>query len=155
MIKQYTPRLEELWFRRMLLGDAATMSYNHAWGGTIDFPESGWAEWFDRWVRNPGKERFYRYLRNERGEFVGEIAYHLDGGIYLADVIVYAGYRRRGCGGEGLRLLCRAARERGIWVLYDNIAADNPALSLFLSMGFAEAYRTQAYIMLKKELTDL
>lgn len=98
MIEQYTPRLEELWFRRMLLADAATMSYNHAWGGTIDFPESRWEEWFDRWVRNPGKDRFYCYLRNEKDEFVGEIAYHLDSGIYLTDVIVYAGYREGGTG---------------------------------------------------------
>lgn len=152
MIEQYTPRLEELWFRRMLLADAATMSYNHAWGGTIDFPESRWEEWFDRWVRNPGKDRFYCYLRNEKDEFVGEIAYHLDSGIYLTDVIVYAGYRGRGYGREGLYLLCQMARERGFQELYDDLAVDNPALSLFLSLGFAETYRTQEYIMLKKDL---
>ena len=38
MLKLYTPKFEDLWFRQQLMIDEATMSYNHAWGGTIDFP---------------------------------------------------------------------------------------------------------------------
>lgn len=37
MIDLYIPQYEDLWFRKMFLSDEATMSYNHAWGGTIDF----------------------------------------------------------------------------------------------------------------------
>lgn len=55
--------------------------YNHAWGGTIPFPEQEWNE-----------------------------------------------------------------------CLYDDIAIDNPAISLFLNSGFVEVYRTREYIMLKKDL---
>ena len=155
MILLHEPTLSELWFREKFMGDPETMSYNHAWGGVIPFPREQWASWYERWlVRHEGK-RFYRYLKDaETGLFVGEIAYHLDEGrnIWLADVIVAAEYRGRGYGREGLRLLCRAAAERGIETLYDDIALDNPAVRMFLQAGFTEEYRTEEVIMLKKEL---
>ena len=69
-----------------------------------------------------------------------------------ADVIVIAGRRSRGIGRIGLRLLCKAARERGVRVLYDNIALGNPAIALFLSEGFFEEYRTDDCIYLRKDL---
>ncbi len=42
MVALYIPTLEDLWFRQKFLSDSETMSYNHAWGGTIDFPEEKW-----------------------------------------------------------------------------------------------------------------
>ena len=90
MIGLYTPQYEDLWFRKMFMSDETTMSYNHAWGGIIDFPESDWADWYNYWVQNTKGERFYRYLKNENNEFVGEIAYHYNGKEYIANVIVYA-----------------------------------------------------------------
>ena len=33
-LELYRPAIEDLWFRRDLLADGATMSYNRAWGGT-------------------------------------------------------------------------------------------------------------------------
>ena len=131
------------------------MAYNRAWGGTIPFPEEDWQDWYDHWVARPEGRRFYRYLTEaETGEFVGEIACHRDPdeGIWLADVIVHARFRGRGCGREGLRLLCREAAGMGIDALYDNIAIDNPAIGLFLREGFTEEYRTDEIIMLKKIL---
>ena len=71
-----------------------------------------------------------------------------------ADVIVHARYRKKGYGRQGLKLLCRAAKERGVSVLYDNMAVDNPALPLFLQEGFCEEERTDELIWLKKQLTD-
>ena len=113
MIEAYLPRPDELWFRRKMLADEATMAYNRAYGGTVDFPEERWPDWYGRWVAHP-EGRYYRYLRESAsGEFVGEIAYHFDGEKYLADVIVYAPYRRRGYGAAGLALLCAAAKETG------------------------------------------
>ena len=38
--------LEDLDYRRSLLADPNTMSYNEKWGGAIDFPEKNWAENF-------------------------------------------------------------------------------------------------------------
>lgn len=57
------PQIDDLWFRQLLLSDLETMSYNHAWGGTIPFPKEKWKEWFDRWVGNPSEERFIGILR--------------------------------------------------------------------------------------------
>ncbi|MBR6917709.1 MAG: GNAT family N-acetyltransferase [Clostridia bacterium] len=148
------PKYEDLWFRRTMLEDDATMSYNRAWGGTVPFPEDEWRGWYDHWVVNHENKRYYRYVKNYDDELVGEIAYHFDAVLqkYIADVIIYAPYRKQGYGGRALDLLCSAAKENGIDVLYDNIAADNPAISLFLKRGFAEEYRADGIIMLKRTL---
>lgn len=135
----YKPEIEDLWFRRKFMSDEATMSYNHAWGGTIPFPESVWSAWYDDWLVHPENKRFYRYLREpESKEFVGEAACHFDGnrGIWIADVIIASWYRRRGYGTQGLHLLCKAAASMGVDLLYDDMAIDNPALSLFLKTAF-------------------
>ena len=153
MLELVTPAPEDLWFRKKLLADEATMSYNHAWGGTIDFPREKWQDWYDFWVAQTDGRRFYRYLRDEKG-FVGEIAYHYDPEYYgyIANVIIFSEFRGRGYGAEGLQMLCEAAKENGIVVLYDDIAIDNPAAGLFLKQGFREAYRTEEKIILKKDL---
>ena len=151
----YTPKLEDLWFRKMFMADEETMSYNYHWGGTIPFPEEAWQDWYDYWVENPEGKRFYRYLQDEATKvFVGEVAYHYDTGEqkYIADVIVYAKYRGKGFGEQGLRMLCEAAKANSIEILYDNIAIDNSAVKLFLKCGFCEEYRTDEIIMLKKVL---
>lgn len=155
MIRFHVPSRDELWFREKMLADEETMSYNCAWGGTITFPPPRWGAWYDRWVARGRKERFYRYLLDgNSGRFVGEAAYHFDveRQIYLADVIVYAPYRRRGFGRQALLLLMNAAAENGVDVLYDDIAIDNPGIKLFLGCGFTEEYRTDEIIMLRKEL---
>ena len=138
----------------MMLEDEETMSYNHAWGGTIPWPKERWQAWYDEWIIHHQSRRFYRYLQDETGAFIGEIAYHYDDEIsgYIADIIVYAKYRGKGYGSQGLDLLLTAARKNGIRVLYDNIAIDNPARKLFLKHGFSEEYRTEEIIMLKREL---
>lgn len=155
MINLYIPKYEDLWFRQMFMADEETMSYNHNWGGTIPFPEEEWNSWYDYWILNPEDKRFYRYLVDEKiNEFVGEIAYHYDESrkITIADVIIYSKCRGKGFGKQGLNMLCDAANENGIDVLYDDIAIDNTAIKLFLECGFEEDHRTQEYVMLKKVL---
>lgn len=154
MVELYLPQIEDLWFRKMLMSDEDTMSYNHAYGGTIDFTECNWNDWYDRWVRENDGSRFYRYLINEKGEFVGEIAYYYNGKEYIANVIIYAEYRNKGYGADGLQLLCEEAKKNGIETLYDDIAIDNPAIKMFLGMGFIEENRTNEMIMLKKNLIE-
>ncbi|MDE7234554.1 MAG: N-acetyltransferase, partial [Ruminiclostridium sp.] len=78
MIRAYVPKPEDLWFRQVLLADPETMTYNHAWGGTIPFPKEKWNGWYDTWIVHTEEKRFYRYLVNDENEFVGEIAYHYD-----------------------------------------------------------------------------
>ncbi len=152
----YQPQLKDLWFRQKLLADEETMSYNHSWGGTVPFPEEDWPSWYDHWIVNHQNQRYYRYLKNPAGDFVGEIAWHYDRqrDIHVANVIIYAPYRGQGYGSEALEILCEKAGEAGIRVLYDDIAIDNPAISLFLKHGFREIYRTDEIIMLGKDLTE-
>ena len=154
MIEAVIPTFEELWFRQMMLSDEDTMSFNHAWGGTISFPENEWESWYDYWIVNHDNQRYYRYLKNENGDFVGEIAYHYSPEYdrYVADVIVFSEFRGQGYGSQGLEVLCEAAKENGISFLLDDIAIDNPAISLFLKHGFSEINRTDEKIVLKKYL---
>lgn len=153
MLELVVPALEEMWFREKLLADEETMAYNRAWGGTIPFPKEVWQQWYQHWIVDHGNLRYYRYLKNENA-FVGEIAYHYDSeyGGYVASVIIFSEYRRRGYGAEGLRMLCSSAKDNSIEVLYDDIAIDNPAIHMFLKNGFKEYYRTEEKIILKKEL---
>ena len=151
----YKPKLEDLWFRKKMLEDEETMSYNHAWGGTVPFPVDDWEDWYDYWITNNDSLRFYRYLLNDKNEFVGEIAYHYDRErkIYVANVIIYAKYRKRGYGKEGLMLLIENCKNNNIDILWDDLALGNEAgLRLFLKCGFTKEYETSDYIMLKKEL---
>lgn len=150
----HKPLPEDLWFREALLADPDTMSYNAAWGGTIPFPREEWDSWYEYWVGAPDR-RFYRYIvSGSSRSFVGEAAWHYDEALrlYLADVIVLARCRGKGYGSRGLELLCDAAKKAGIRELYDNMAADNPAIGLFLRGGFREEYREDGIIMLKKVL---
>ena len=154
-ITLYQPKLEELTFRQKLLGDPATMEYNHAYGGTISFPRERWADWYARWLEDSTGERFYRYLRRGAdGELVGEVAYYYDNEFneYICDVIVSAEHRGQGLGRQGLELLCAAAKERGVKRLADNIAVDNPSVELFRRVGFNERLRTEQYVLMEKEL---
>lgn len=154
MITLYTPSLEDLWFKQEMLADPETMSYNHAWGGTIPFPMEKWRGWYDSWIVNHEDKRYYRYLQDNTGRFIGEIAYHYDASrdLYLANVIVHAPCRGKGYGSVGLEHLCNAAKKNGVDVLYDDIAIDNPAIKMFLKYGFVEEYRTKEIIMLRREL---
>jgi len=155
MIQLYKPELKDLWYRRQFLSDEDTMSYNLAWGGTIDFTQDKWERWYELWLSDQENKHFYRYLKNSNtADFLGEIAYYFEEerSIWLSDILIEARYRRRGYGRKGLRLLCEAALERGITILSDEIAIDNPAIKLFFDEGFIEKSRTKESILLVKKL---
>lgn len=155
MITVYKPRLDELWFRESLMSDKETMSYNNAWGGTIPFPKEKWEEWYRAWLKAPEFQRYYRYLYDGKNDrFVGELAYHYDGqrDIHLCDVIVLAKYRNHGFGTTGIQLLCKAAKNNGITMLYDDIASNNPSYKLFLKCGFVIHDQNNDVVMVKKLL---
>ena len=153
MLELYKPYVSDLWFRKNMLGDEQTMSYNHACGGTICFSEERWMDWYDKWIENHNSERFYRYVR-EDNVYIGEVAYYFDveRKNYIANIVIYATYRGKGYGREGLLLLCEAAKKNGVKELYDDIAIDNSSIQLFLKCGFEEVLRTDKYILVKKEL---
>ena len=115
MLELYQTHIEDLWFKEKMMSDEQTMAFNHACGGTIPFPEEYWADWYDRWIINHNNQRFYRYIK-ENDTFIGEAAYYFDEErqIYIADVIIYAPYRGKGYGRNGLLLLCETAKGNGI-----------------------------------------
>lgn len=153
MIELYIPQLEDLWFRQILMSDEETMSYNNAWGGTIDFPKEDWENWYNCWVLDNNGEFFYRYLKDSNtNNFIGEIAYHIDDEKCMANIIIFAKYRNKGYGKEGLLMLCNAAKKNGYKEIFDDMALDNPAIHLFKKLGFDEEYRTDEIVMLKKDL---
>ena len=155
MLKVVKPELEDLWFRESMMADIETMSYNNAWGGTIPFPKEDWEEWYTLWVRNSGQERYYRYLKDDANKvFVGEILYHFDKlrNIYLCDVIIKAEFRKQGFGTQGIQLLCEAAKANGVEALYDDIAADNPSVHLFIKNGFSIEFQNDEIVMVKTVL---
>lgn len=157
MVKFYIPTIDDLWFKEKLLSDKETMSYNHAYGGTITFLKENWESWHNKWITHPDKKRFFRYiLDTDMNRFVGEAAYHYDENrkMYIISIIVYALFRHKGYGEKALDLLCDEAKSQGITTLYDDIAIDNPSIHLFLKKGFREVLRTNEYILVKKELTD-
>lgn len=150
-----TPSLQDMTFRKALLADEDTMSYNHAYGGTIDFSEDRWVTWYQKWIGSGNPHYFYRYLYSPMlNTYVGEVAYHYEAETdrYLCDVIVHDKFRRKGFGKLGLNLLCQAAKENGVPVLYDDILLDNPSVHLFLKNGFQETDRTNEACIVKKDL---
>ena len=135
------PKFDELSYRQKWLTDEKTMAYNQKWGGTIPFPKEKWESWYERWIINPDR-KFYAYLYSEEEkDYVGEISYHYDDP-----------YRHHGYGKAGLRLLCDQARRMGYRSICDDIAIDNPSVSMFLKEGFYEVFRNDSIIMVRKEL---
>ena len=155
MLKLYKPKLKDLYFRQALLSDPDTMSYNNAYGGIISFTKDKWETWYKRWINPSSENYFYRYLQKEdTNEFIGEIAYHLDSNknIFICNIIILAKYRKQGFGTAGLNLLCNSAKENGINELYDDIAIDNPSISLFFKNGFNVEYQNDTVTLIKKIL---
>lgn len=156
-LRLVTPSLPDLVFRKELLADEATMSYNQAYGGTIDFAEARWESWYAKWIGSRDPRYFYRYLYSPAlDRFVGEAAYHYESetGRYLCDVIIHSQFRRKGFGTLGLELLCQAAKENGIPALYDDILTDNPSIRLFLKNGFQEVGRREDAYIVKMNLME-
>ncbi len=155
MLKAYKPSLEDLWFREKLMADKETMAYNNAWGGTISFLKESWEKWYQTWVNGSLQKHFYRYIQDASNDnFIGEIAYHLDDsrGVYVCSVIVLAEYRNRGFGSKAIDMICSLAKENGVLTLYDDIAADNLSVNLFLKNGFEIVCQNEEAITVKKNL---
>lgn len=124
MIELYVPEKADLWFRKELLSDSDTMSYNRGYDlgfpeyhnetGCIDFPEEKWDCWYQRWV-HAQPERFYAYLRRKSdGAFLGEVNLYQKGpeGWYEMGIVLHSRYRGQGYSAEGMRLLLQWAFEK-------------------------------------------
>ena len=97
-MKIYRPKLEDMWFRQEMMEDQETMSYNHAYGGTIPFPKDKWEEWYKRYMFDDSK--FYAYIKDEDDNFVGSMSYRYDekDKINKVSILIHAKYRGKGYG---------------------------------------------------------
>lgn len=149
-IELYTPQLRDLWFRKNLLADPETMSYNKGYNlgfpqyhndtGCIDFPQKDWGKWYHRWVLNR-PERFYAYLRKKgTGEFLGEVSlYQTDApGVYEMGIVLHSACRGKGYAREGMALLLDAAfRELGVQEVVNHFETSRQAaMKIHLAAGF-------------------
>ncbi len=139
------PNFEELDYRRKLLADKETMTYNIGYGeidgtGCIEFKESVWKDWFERWINNT-PERYYAYIiKVDENIPVGEVALRRvnENNSYIVNIIVEAKYRGNRFSEQALRLLIDIAfNELGA----DNVFDDFPksritAESVFKKVGF-------------------
>lgn len=149
-LQLHIPAFDELWYRRRMMSDPATMSYNagydlhfagyHKDTGCIDFPEENWRSWYDRFIgREP--EKFYAYVvRESDGEFVGEVVLRQEGtaGRYEMGVVIEACYRGMGYSEEALKMLMDVAfgRLNAKVVCNDFERSRTAALKLHLKTGF-------------------
>lgn len=161
-LKLHIPAYEELWYRQRLLADPATMGYNRGYDlgfdgydnetGCIAFPEAAWRDWYDWWIgREP--ERFYAYVADGEGRFLGEVNLHRSGNEpwYEMGVVLEAVHRGRGYGREALELLLHhafSALKAGA-VRNSFEAGRTAALKAHLAAGFQEIGREKDIINLE------
>ena len=148
----HVPELNELWYRKKLMEDPETMSYNRGYDldfagydkgtGCIAFPEEEWESCYNYFVGNE-PERFYAYLVNtENGEFVGEVNAHKSVGHdwYDMGIVIEAKHRGKGYANEGLRLLLHhAIIDMGAMALHNSFEKSrNAALKAHEHAGFCK-----------------
>jgi len=142
-----TPSLSELDYRKKLLFDYETMSYNSGWNvdytgyhydtGCIDFPEEKWVEWHQKWTKT--KDKFYAYIYDDNTP-VGDVAFHYDEEFkaHSIHIVIEHKYRHRGYAKAALKLLIEEAfRNHNVETLIDSFPKEREeSLRLFQSLGF-------------------
>lgn len=148
----HVPELNEFWYRKKLMEDPETMSYNRGYDldfagydkgtGCIAFPEEEWESCYNYFVGHE-PERFYAYLVNtENGEFVGEVNAHKSVGHdwYNMGIVIEAKHRGKGYANEGLRLLLHHAFiDMGAMAVHNSFEKSrNAALKAHEHAGFCK-----------------
>lgn len=139
------PKFSELDYRKKLLEDSETMSYNIGFGeihgtGCIDFDEGSWNEWFSLWINN-APWRYYAYIiKTDEDIPIGEVAlrYVNERNAYCVSIIIEAKHRGKGYSKEALRLLADTAfYELGAKKIFDDFPSSRLAAEkAFKEVGF-------------------
>ncbi|MBE5772697.1 MAG: GNAT family N-acetyltransferase [Clostridiales bacterium] len=139
-VKLQVPRLSDMEYRREILSQPETMSYNkgkdievesyHRDTGCIDFPREDWRYWRQMWLMN--EPDFFSALicDEESGEFVGEVCYFYDGEAqtHVAGVLIEACHRGKGFCAPALKALAGTAfRREEVAVLRCDVREDDAA----------------------------
>lgn len=116
----HVPDVDEMWYRRRLLMDEATMGFNagreasegyDAATGCVNFPQSKWQAWYDGHIDNEPEKFFAFIARKADLEFVGWVSLSREGEDYEIEVVVEDQYRRQGYGSEAMELVLQVAFE--------------------------------------------
>ena len=154
-IKEYTPIIDDLWFREELLSDEKTMSFNHAYGGIIQFPKERWTEWYNKWISKE-PDRYFAYIYVDKiKEPIGEIYYYPDGDIHSMGILVVDKYRGKGYSYPALMELEKVAFEKNnINELSDMVPLDRVgAIKTFKKAGFIHTDKEVIEKVFDKEST--
>ncbi len=155
-VELHIPNENELEYRRHLISDKDTMSYNIGYGddGTGCYYQSikQVRDWYGNW--NNGTENYYAYIiRKEDNAPVGEVDIHWSGYCqkHIIGIVIEAKYRGRGYAEEALNLLCGVAfNELMIDKIYDDFPATRiTAEKAFLKVGFIR--ENDEFVVLTKE----
>lgn len=147
----HVPDIDEMWYRRRIMLDPETMSYNKGYDldiegydretGCINFPQSKWQTWYERFIDNE-PDRFYAYIaRREDFEFIGEVNLRKAEGQawHEMGIVVESKYRSMGYAEEAMRLLLQVAFEvchaEAVWNRFE--ASRESAVKLHKSAGFS------------------
>lgn len=149
-VSLHVPRLTEMEYRKNLLAQPETMSYNrgkdidvesyHPDTGCIDFPREDWRYWRQMWLLN--EPDFYSaYIRDDENDcFVGEVCYFYDGDsqCHVAGVLIEAAHRGKGFCAPALKALQQIAfrREEIAALRCDLNENDLPAVNGYKHAGF-------------------
>lgn len=146
----HVPSYDELWYRKQLMEDPATMDYNRGYApfdgynpatGCIAFPEADWRNWYDYFIgREP--ERYYAYIvRDTDGAFLGEVNVHRseEAVWYEMGIVLESCHRGKGYALPALRLLLQHAFEvfHADAVHNDFEDTRSAAMRVHLAAGFA------------------
>lgn len=147
----HVPEQNELWYRKQIMADPETMSYNRGYeefegynkeNGCIEFPEEEWDEWYDYFVGNE-PQRFYAYVvRKIDNTFIGEVNLHnsAEHDWHEMGIVIEAKYRGQGYSVEALKLLIKYGfEEMNVSAIHNMFEMDRTAaIHTHLSAGFQE-----------------
>ena len=91
MVKLYKPKINDLWFKELMLSDEETMSYNLMWGGTIPFPKEEWPAFYHEYVEADPSRGMYRLIFcRSCNDFVGAVSYRKNNetGCYDMEILI-------------------------------------------------------------------
>lgn len=119
----HVPSFEELDYRKEILSQPDTMSYNRGYEigftnydnetGCIDFRNEIWSDWYSKWISNE-PERFYAYITDiKSNNYIGEVSFRYDNSSnsHCIGIVIEAKYRGKGFCSEGLVKLAEKAFE--------------------------------------------
>lgn len=144
------PDKTDLWFKKQMKEDPATMDYNAGYNvnyfgydyntGTIktDAKELE-TVWYKRWINNFPQRIYFYVKKSADNTFVGEVcaSYDEDKDSYEISIIIKGEYRGKGYSSVAIKLLIDELKKRGAKKLYHEVPSSRvKAIKADLNNGF-------------------